>query len=60
MCNKVTVSISKDITKDFKRLKVPFSKLQDLVKSDYNYSAGSFVDGYRNIKNYGNYQDIII
>lgn len=60
MDTQVTVSISKDITKDFKSLKVPFHKVIDLVKSDFNYSAGMFVDGHRKRDNYANYSDIII
>ena len=56
----VHISISKHITENFKMLKVPFKKLVDLMGSDYNYSAGSFIDGYRNMKNYANFQDIII
>ena len=49
---KVIVSISKDITKDFKAQRVDFKKLKDLVKSDYNYSMSLFKDGYRNKENY--------
>jgi len=60
MDTKVTVSISKDITKDYKRVVVPFSKIKDLVKSEYNYSAGTFKDGYRNKDNYAQYADMII
>ena len=57
---KVTISISKHITEDFKKLKVPFNKIMDLVKSDFNYSAGTFENGYRNKENYGGYSDMII
>jgi hypothetical protein len=56
----VTVSISEHITENFKQLKVPFYKVVDLVKSKFNYSAGSFKDGYRKKENYVNYSDLII
>lgn len=56
----VTVSISKHITENFKKIQVPFSKIMDLVKSDFNYSAGTFLNGYRNKSNYGNYSNMII
>jgi hypothetical protein len=56
----VTVSISEHITENFKQLKVPFYKVMDLVKSKFNYSAGSFKDGYRKKENYVNYSDLII
>jgi hypothetical protein len=57
---KITVSISKDITTGFKEYNIPFSKVGDLVKSDFNYSAGTFKDGYRKKDNYNNYSNVII
>lgn len=57
---EVTISISKDITENFKKLKVPFKKIMDLVRSDFNYSAGTFLNNYRNKDNYENYQDLMI
>lgn len=56
----VTVSISKHITEGFKKVQVPFHKIKDLVKSDFNYSAGIFLNGYRKRDNYANYSDMII
>jgi len=60
MNSLVTISISKDITKDFKKIQVPFKKILDLVKSDFNYSAGIFNNGHRKQENYANYSDMII
>ena len=57
---KVTVSISEHITENFKSYVVPFSKIADLVKSKFNYSAGAFKDNYRKADNYLNYSDMII
>lgn len=57
---KITVSYSSDITKNFKKVKIPFYKIMDLVKSEFNYSAGTFQDGYRKADNYLNYSDLII
>lgn len=57
---KVTVSISEHITENFKSYVVPFNKIVDLVKSKFNYSAGTFKDNYRNADNYLNYSDLII
>ena len=57
---KVTVSISEHITENFKSYVVPFNKIVDLVKSKFNYSAGTFKDNYRNSDNYLNYSDLII
>ena len=57
---KVTVSISEHITENFKSYVVPFNKIVDLVKSRFNYSAGTFKDNYRNADNYLNYTDLII
>lgn len=57
---KVTVSISKHITEGFKAMRIPFEKVTDLVKSDFNYSAGCFDKGYRKADNYLNYSDMII
>ena len=57
---KVTVSISEHITENFKSYVVPFNKIVDLVKSKFNYSAGTFKDNYRNADNYLNYSDMII
>ena len=57
---KVTVSISEHITENFKSYVVPFNKIVDLVKSRFNYSAGTFKDNYRNADNYLNYSDLII
>lgn len=50
--DNVLVSISKDITKDFKATKVPFSKLKDLMSSEFNYSCQLFKDGYRDLEHY--------
>lgn len=57
---KVTVSISEHITENFKSYVIPFNKMVDLVKSKFNYSAGTFKDNYRNADNYLNYSDLII
>lgn len=57
---RVTISYSNDITRNFKTIKIDFTKMLDLVKSDFNYSAGSFKDGYRKKDNYLNYCDMII
>src|SRR5574344_390431 len=57
---KVTVSISEHITENFKSYVIPFNKIVDLVKSKFNYSAGTFKDNYRNADNYLNYSDLII
>ena len=56
----VTVSYSNHITENFKTVRIPFFKIADLVKSDFNYSAGSFKNGYRKRENYLNYCDLII
>lgn len=56
----VTVSISEHITENFKSYIIPFNKIVDLVKSKFNYSAGTFKDDYRNADNYLNYSDMII
>lgn len=56
----VTISYSKHITENFKTVKVPLNKICDLVKSEYNYSAGTFKNGYRKADNYQNYSDLII
>lgn len=56
----VTVSISEHITENFKSYYIPFAKVVDLVKSKFNYSAGTFKDNYRNADNYLNYSDMII
>lgn len=57
---KVTISYSDNMTYNYKKIKVPFVKLMDLVKSDFNYSAGTFKDGHRKADNYLNYSDLII
>lgn len=56
----VTVSFSENITENFKSVSVPFFKICDLVKSKFNYSAGSFDKNYRNKSNYKNYSDVLI
>ncbi len=60
METKITMSISKDIAKGFKNYKVPFQKLKDLVKSDFNYSAGMFKDGHRKAENYLGRSNVVI
>ena len=56
----VTVSISEHITENFKSYCIPFAKVVDLVKSKFNYSAGTFKNNYRNADNYLNYSDMSI
>lgn len=59
--NNITISISQDITKGFKKKKVPFEVLHEVVCSpDFNYSAGTFKKGYRNKENYEEKQNLII
>lgn len=57
---KVLVSYSNHITENFKAVIVPFEKIKDLVKSKFNYSAGTFQNGYRNKQNYLNKSNLLI
>ena len=58
---KITVSISKDITTGFKKQTVPFSDLyQVITHPDFKYSAGTFKGGHRNKENYEQKQNLII
>jgi len=59
--DNITISISKDITKGFKPKKVPFEIIHEVVSnSGYNYSAGTFKQGYRNKDNYQQKQNLVI
>lgn len=57
---KITISYSDNMTYNYKKVKIPFLKIMDLVKSDFNYSAGTFENGHRKADNYLNYSDLII
>lgn len=57
---KVKISFSDHITEGFKTIKVDMDKIQDLVKSDYYYSATSFRNGYRKKENAERGQNLII
>lgn len=57
---KVTISYSDNMTYNYKSVKIPFVKIMDLVKSNFNYSAGTFENGHRKADNYLNYSDLII
>jgi len=57
---KAIVSFSKHITEGYKTTKIDMDKIQDLVKSDYYYSATSFTDGYRTKDNAQRGQNLII
>ena len=54
------VSTSKDMTKDYKVNKISWDKLDKVVKSKYNYSAGEFKDGYRNKANFIDGSNLVI
>jgi hypothetical protein len=59
--DKITISISKNITEGFKKKVVPFEVIHEVIcSSEYNYSAGTFKDGYRNKENYERNQNLII
>lgn len=59
--DKITISISKDITTGFKKKIVPFEVLHEVVCSpEFKYSAGTFKKGYRNKDNYEEKQNLII
>ncbi len=59
--DNITISISKDITKDFKAKKVPFEVLHEVVcNPKFNYSAGTFKNGHRRKSNYQEKQNLII
>jgi len=59
--DNITISISKDITKGFKKKKVPFEILHEVVcNPEFNYSAGTFKKGYRNKDNYEKKQNLVI
>jgi len=60
MEKEVLISYSSHITENFKTKILPFSKVADLVKSKFNYSSGSFKDGYRKRDNYQDRSDVII
>lgn len=57
---QINISYSNHITKNFKNIKIPFRKLCALVKSEFNYSAGAFKDGYRKADNYLNKSNVLI
>jgi len=57
----ITISISKDITKGFKKKVVPFEILHEVVcNSSFNYSAGTFKRGHRKKDNYEEKQNLVI
>ena len=59
--DKITISISKDITKGFKPKVVPFNIIHEVVtNNEFKYSAGTFKDGYRNKDNYEKKQNLVI
>ena len=59
--NNITISISEHIAKGFKRKKVPFEILHEVVcNPKFNYSAGTFKRGHRNKSNYEKMQNLII
>ncbi len=59
--DKITISISKDITKGFKPKVVPFDIIHEVVmNNEFKYSAGTFKDGYRNKDNYEKKQNLVI
>ena len=59
--DKITISISKDITKGFKKKVVPFEILHEVVcNNGFNYSAGTFKGGHRNRANYEKKQNLVI
>jgi len=47
----VTFSYSTDTAKDFRPASRHFDKIADLMRSEFNYSAATFRDNYRNIEN---------
>ncbi|MDB4681374.1 hypothetical protein OAE88_00540 [bacterium] len=58
---KITISISKDITKGFKKKVVPFEIIHEVVTNDdFKYSAGTFKGGHRNKENYEKKQNLVI
>ncbi len=59
--DKISISISEDITKGFKKKRVPFEILHEVVcNPNFNYSAGTFKKGYRNKENYEQKQNLVI
>lgn len=57
---EVMVSVSKDITKDFKPIRVKFGNLYKVANSNYNYSASSFLSGYRTSDNFLGWNNLIV
>jgi len=58
--DKVQISYSKHITEGYKTKWIDMDKIQDLVKSDFYYSATGFENGYRNRENAKQGQNLII
>lgn len=54
------ISYSKHITEGYKTVVVPFRRLTKVVRSKFNYTAGTFKDGYRNKENYLNRSNVLI
>ena len=58
--DKCIISTSAHITENFERNEVSFGDLYKALCSSFNYSAGTFKDGYRNRDNYEMEQNLII
>ena len=56
----IRMSISTGMAEKFLDGTGKWSEFDKILKSDYNYSAGSFKDNYRNKANYTGEQDVII
>jgi len=56
----VTFSYSKDMASGFRLRSAPFSRIAQLAKSEFNYSAAQFDGGYRNSENAAQGQTLMI
>ncbi|MFW6311569.1 MAG: hypothetical protein ACOC1K_04970, partial [Nanoarchaeota archaeon] len=57
---EVKISISKDMTREFKPVETKFCELHRYINSSYNYSASFFQDDYRKKDSYLSGNQLII